>query len=78
MLELGSLPRQACPDSACGHVFWDNPAPVVAALVEWEGRIILARNQAWAEGKFGLISGFSNGTNRRRRRYAGRWPKNWG
>ena len=37
---------------------WDNPLPVVAALVEWEGRIVLARNAAWAEGKFGLVTGF--------------------
>jgi len=56
--QFGGLPRQACPDSACGFVWWDNPAPVVAALVEYRGRIVLARNQAWAEGAFGLITGF--------------------
>lgn len=37
---------------------WDNPLPVVAALVEYEGRLVLARNAAWAEGKFGLVTGF--------------------
>ena len=37
---------------------WDNPAPVVAALVERDGLIVLARNHAWPEKKFGLITGF--------------------
>ncbi len=57
-LELAGRQRRACADSACGFVHWDNPLPVVAALVEWEGRMVLARNVAWAEGKFGLITGF--------------------
>ncbi len=37
---------------------WDNPTPVVAALVEYRGRIVLARNHAWPEKSFGLITGF--------------------
>ena len=32
---------------------------VVAALVEREGRMVLARNHAWAEGVFGLVTGSS-------------------
>lgn len=56
--QFGGLPRQACPNDVCGFVWWDNPAPVVAALVEYRGAIILARNQAWAAGAFGLITGF--------------------
>ncbi|MBI4984060.1 MAG: NUDIX domain-containing protein [Rhodocyclales bacterium] len=56
--DIGGLPRQACPDGACGFVHWDNPFPVVAALVEWQGMIVLARNQAWPEGTFGLVTGF--------------------
>jgi ADP-ribose pyrophosphatase YjhB (NUDIX family) len=42
----------------CGFVHWNNPLPVVAAVVEYEGRILLARNAAWAEGRFALITGF--------------------
>ncbi|MDD5250439.1 MAG: NUDIX domain-containing protein [Rhodocyclaceae bacterium] len=57
-LELAGLPRRACLAANCGFVHWDNPTPVVAALVEWRGSIVLARNQAWAEGTFGLIAGF--------------------
>ena len=48
----------ACPDTSCGYVHWDNPLPVVAAIVEYEGRILLARNAAWQEGMFALITGF--------------------
>lgn len=57
-LDLGGLPRRACPQAECGFVHWDNPAPVVAALVERDGLIILARGHGWPEKVFGLITGF--------------------
>ncbi|HEX2531113.1 MAG TPA: NUDIX hydrolase [Burkholderiaceae bacterium] len=48
--------RIACP---AGHwIHWDNPLPVVAALVELEGKILLARNATWPEKTFALIAGF--------------------
>lgn len=50
--------RLACPDPTCEWVFWDNPVPVVAAVLEHEGAVILARNVLWPEGRFGLITGF--------------------
>jgi NAD+ diphosphatase len=56
-LPLSGRLRMACA-SGCGHVEWGNPLPVVAALVEREGHIVLARNHAWAEGVFGLVTGF--------------------
>lgn len=55
---LGDQQRQCCARPRCGHVFWDNPVPVVAAIVEHEKKIVLARNAAWAPGMFGLITGF--------------------
>jgi NAD+ diphosphatase len=54
----GGRIRQSCPDEACGYVHWNNPLPVVAAIVEYENKILLARNAAWAEGVFALITGF--------------------
>jgi len=54
----GGRVRMACPEPVCGYVHWDNPLPVVAAIVEYEGRILLARNAAWQEGMFALITGF--------------------
>jgi NADH pyrophosphatase NudC (nudix superfamily) len=48
--------RVSCPTGHWTH--WDNPLPVLAALVEVEGRILLARNAAWPEKRFALITGF--------------------
>ena len=42
----------------CGYVHWDNPVPVVAAIVEHEGAVILARNKEWPEKMYGLVTGF--------------------
>lgn len=51
--------RHVCPALDCGFVHWNNPLPVVAAVVEYEGRILLARNAAWTEPTmFALITGF--------------------
>jgi NADH pyrophosphatase NudC (nudix superfamily) len=53
---LAERERGSCP--ACGWVHWDNPTPVVAALIEYDGRILLARNRAWPEKMFALVTGF--------------------
>lgn len=50
--------RLRCPDAACGYVFWDNPVPVVAAVVERDGEILLVRNHGWPEKWLGLVAGF--------------------
>jgi len=55
--DFGGLPRLSCRVD-CGFIHWDNPAPVLAALVEYRGQILLARNHAWAAGAFGLVTGF--------------------
>lgn len=52
----GGHDRNVCP--ACGFVHWNNPAPVVAALVQLGDEILLARNVAWPEKMFALITGF--------------------
>jgi NAD+ diphosphatase len=54
----GGAQRLACAEANCGYVHWDNPTPVVAAIVEHEGAIILARNRAWPMKFYGLITGF--------------------
>jgi len=50
-------PRRAC-SAGCGFVHYDNPVPVVAAVVEHEGHVVLARNRAWPQTWYGLITGF--------------------
>jgi NADH pyrophosphatase NudC (nudix superfamily) len=54
----GERPRIACPEAGCGFVHWQNPTPVVAAIVEHRNGIVLARNRAWTMPFFGLITGF--------------------
>ncbi|MBU6437603.1 MAG: NUDIX hydrolase [Betaproteobacteria bacterium] len=52
----GGRERLACPQ---GHwVHWDNPLPVVAAVIELGGQVLLARNAAWPPKMFGLVTGF--------------------
>jgi NAD+ diphosphatase len=56
--EIDQMLRLVCGSESCNFIHWNNPVPVVAAIVEWKGDIILARNAAWPEGMFGLITGF--------------------
>ena len=59
-LEDGGLKtRLRCP--ACDFTHWNNPTPVLAAVVECAdqgGQLLLARNAAWKGRMFGLITGF--------------------
>jgi len=50
--------RLYCSNDDCDLVFWDNPVPVVAAIVERNNHVILARNKSWPDHIFGLITGF--------------------
>ena len=50
--------RQACTSRDCDYVFYDNPVPVVAALLEHGETVLLVRNKGWPEKWYGLVSGF--------------------
>lgn len=52
----GGLSRPACP--ACDFVQYDNPTPVVAAIVQREEEVVLVRNVGWPETWYGIVSGF--------------------
>ena len=57
--DSGPKTRLRCP--ACGWTHWDNPTPVLAAVIELvdrDGQLLLARNAAWSGRMFGLITGF--------------------
>jgi NADH pyrophosphatase NudC (nudix superfamily) len=54
---IDNTKRRGCADR-CGFVFWDNPTPVVAAIVEYEGQVLLARNAKWPPDWFALVTGF--------------------
>ena len=50
--------RQRLRCVSCGFTHWNNPAPVLAAIIEYEGKVLLARNAAWQGRMFALITGF--------------------
>jgi len=55
----GDKARLRC--AACSFTHWNNPTPVLAAVIECtdrNGRVLLARNAAWQGRFFGLITGF--------------------
>ncbi|HEX6017521.1 MAG TPA: NUDIX hydrolase [Burkholderiaceae bacterium] len=57
--DSGEKVRLRCP--ACGWTHWNNPTPVLAAVIECadrEGRVLLARNAAWSGRMFALVTGF--------------------
>lgn len=56
--EDGGRPRAACLEPGCGFVHYDNPVPVVAAIVEHEGSVLLVRSVGWPEKMYGLVTGF--------------------
>lgn len=59
MEDGGERERLRCP--ACDYTHWNNPTPVLAAVIELSdrgGQLLLARNAAWAGRAFGLITGF--------------------
>ncbi len=51
-------PKQRLRCTVCDFTHWNNPTPVLAAIVELDGRVLLARNAAWQNRMFGLITGF--------------------
>ena len=59
MEDGGPKTRLRC--TACEFTHWNNPTPVLAAVVECvdrDGQILLARNAAWTHRMFALITGF--------------------
>ncbi|WP_313302843.1 NUDIX domain-containing protein [Diaphorobacter sp.] len=56
MEDSGLKARLRCP--ACGWTHWNNPTPVLAAIVEVNGQVLLARNALWPPKMFALITGF--------------------
>ena len=54
----GPRERWRCQAGGCGWTHWNNPTPVLAAVIEYQGQILLARNAAWSGKMFALITGF--------------------
>ena len=57
--DSGDVARLRC--TACDFTHWNNPTPVLAAVIECadrDGRVLLARNAAWSGRMFALVTGF--------------------
>ena len=54
----GERERLRCTSESCGWIHYGNPTPVVGALVEHEGAIVLVRNPGWPPKFYGLVTGF--------------------
>jgi NAD+ diphosphatase len=52
----GDKSRLRC--AACSWTHWNNPTPVLAAVIQYQDRILLARNAAWTGNMYALITGF--------------------
>ncbi|HTF80640.1 MAG TPA: NUDIX domain-containing protein [Cytophagales bacterium] len=50
--------RWCCADDSCGYIYWNNPIPVVAIVVETKDGIVLAHNKVMPLGVFSIITGF--------------------
>jgi NAD+ diphosphatase len=55
---IDGIERLACTSPNCNFVVWDNPIPVVAALVQYRDQFLLARNAQWPPGMFSFITGY--------------------
>ena len=48
-----------CASEECSFIFYNNPTPVVAAIVEYQpNHVVLAHNKLWPPKWYGLITGF--------------------
>ena len=55
---IDEVARLACVADDCGYIVWGNPTPVVAGIVEYDGKIVMAHNVAWPKEFFSVITGF--------------------
>ena len=55
---LDGATRFVCSNSECNFIHWDNPVPVVAGLVQYNDKYVIARNARWPKGIFSVITGY--------------------
>ena len=50
--------RHTCSSDDCHFIDWNNPTPVVAAIIEYKGQVMLVHNVSWPPKMLALVSGF--------------------
>jgi NAD+ diphosphatase len=59
LVEKEGIQRLCCSNApACNFIFYNNPTPVVGAIVEHGDSVVLVRNVGWPDTWFGLVTGF--------------------
>ena len=56
--ERGGAPRLVCTSESCDFVYWNNPVPVVGAVVEHPEGVVLVQSIGWPAHFYGLVTGF--------------------
>ncbi|MBL4868139.1 MAG: NUDIX domain-containing protein [Pseudomonadales bacterium] len=56
--ELDGAVRLICSSTQCDYIYWNNPIPVIAGIVELDGKFVMAHNVTWPKGMFSVITGF--------------------
>ena len=56
--KMDGVLRVHCPQSQCTFIHYENPTPVVAAIVQRAEDVILVRSHGWPQDWFGLVTGF--------------------
>lgn len=51
-------PKERLRCAGCGWTHWNNPTPVLAAVIQYQDKVLLARNAAWTNKMYALITGF--------------------
>jgi len=58
-MQPGPQDYNYCTSESCSFVQYENPTPVVAAVIEYgDNQVLLGHNKLWPPKWFGLITGF--------------------
>jgi NADH pyrophosphatase NudC (nudix superfamily) len=55
--EIDNVERFICSLN-CGYTLWNNPVPVIAILIKYQEKYLIAHNKLWPKGLYSIISGF--------------------
>jgi NAD+ diphosphatase len=56
--EMRDRERLVCSSETCDFVLWNNPIPVIGAIVQQGENVILVQSIGWPKNWFALVTGF--------------------
>lgn len=57
-IEMRDRERLVCSDESCDFVHWNNPIPVIGAIVQQGENVILVQSIGWQKHWYALVTGF--------------------